>query len=110
MSPIAPAVWTVEGCKKFRVLFLYFVSFCKSHDNPVQLAFYSISRIQAHVHADKDVSKIGATLWGRKGAFEGAVAASQVLATSDMFGELGARYNIAPDFFVGAKIDTNPNV
>jgi len=72
-------------------------------------AGYLGKKIQAHVHADKDLSKIGATLWGTMGGFEGAVAASQVRATSDIFGELGARYNVAPDFFVGAKIDTNTN-
>jgi len=65
---------------------------------------------QGHVHADNDGAKVGCSLWASVGKIEGAVEASHVLETSANLAEVGARYSIAPDFFVGAKINTNQNV
>ena len=71
---------------------------------------FSCFRIQAHVHADDDGAKMGFTLWGSMGQIEGAVEASQVVQNNDIRGEVGARYNFAKDFFIGAKINTDKKV
>ena len=59
---------------------------------------------------DKDFASVGATLWGSHGKFEGAAMGSHVLQSDEWSGEVGGRFNIAPDLFVGAKIDSRQNV
>jgi len=73
-------------------------------------AGYLGKTIQGHVHADNDGAKLGFTLWGCLDKIEGAIEASQVVENNDKQCEVGARYNIASDFFIGGKINTNKKV
>merc|ERR1712133_322289 len=69
--------------------------------------YFTCLNIQGHVHADNDGAKMGFTLWGCLDKIEGAIEASQVVENNDKQCEVGARYNIASDFFIGGKINTN---
>jgi len=73
-------------------------------------AGYLGTSVQVHGHVDGDCSKVGASLWGSHGKFEGAVMGNQVLESGALTGEVGVRINIANDLFVGAKIDSKQNV
>jgi len=73
-------------------------------------AGYLGKSIQGHVHADNDFTKVGASLWGTHGKFEGAVMGSQVLESGKTTAQLGVRVNIDKELSVGAKVDTNQDV
>ena len=83
----------------------------RSHDGPTSTKTNNIpTSVQVHGHVDGDCSKVGASLWGSHGKFEGAVMGNQVLESGALTGEVGVRINIANDLFVGAKIDSKQNV